>query len=74
MLFKNVATYKTEVFKIMFATTLFILLLTTHNYFDNFLLIFVSIWLFIQTTETVSDEDEIEDIDSTETELLNKTL
>ena len=58
----------------MFATTLFILLLTTHNYFDNFLLIFVSIWLFIQTTETVSDEDEIEDIDSTETELLNKTL
>ncbi|WP_040248840.1 O-antigen ligase family protein [Psychroserpens mesophilus] len=74
MLFKNVARYKTEVFKIMFATTLFILLMTTHNYFDNFLLIFVSVWLFIQTTETVSDENEIEDLDSTETELLNKTL
>ena len=72
MLIKNIVNYKTHVYKFMFATTLFILLLTTHNYFDNFLIIFVSVWLFIKTTEPTSDEHEV--IHTSDSELLNKTL
>ncbi|MEY8848962.1 O-antigen ligase family protein [Psychroserpens sp. XS_ASV72] len=72
MLIKNIPSYKTHGYRVMFALTLFMLLLTTHNYFDNFLIIFVSIWLYIETTET--DSELIEDADSTETELLNNTL
>ena len=51
MLLGSFRCYKTESFKFMLAITLAILLLTTHNYFDNFIIIFMSLWLYIQISE-----------------------
>ncbi|MBR9913759.1 MAG: O-antigen ligase family protein [Algicola sp.] len=74
MLFKSTPLYKDEEYKPMLATTLLIILMTTHNYFDNFFLIFISIWLFIRITENISDTDVLEENeDSEEAELLNTT-
>lgn len=72
MLFKGIPNYKTQEYKVMLAATLIILLMTTHNYFDNFLIIFVSLWLFIHCTEVHSEEDT--ELDDEASELLNITV
>jgi len=72
MLMKSVSSYKTEAYKPMLASTLVILFLTTHNYFDNFFLIFVSLWLFVHITENHSQEDK--ELNEEESQLLNTTV
>lgn len=56
MLLKSIPIYKTDEYKLLLSVTLIFLLLTTHNYFDNFFLIFVSIWLFIHITENHNEQ------------------
>lgn len=56
MIIASIKVFKSESFKLMVASAIFIFLMTTHNYFDNFIPLFVSLWLFIKITDSsVSD-------------------
>lgn len=61
MLIQGVKAFKVDSYKLVFALAISILLLTTHNYFDNFVLLFLSLWLFIKATERVDAEVETEE-------------
>lgn len=72
MFIKSLRNYKREEFKLMLSSTLLAILMTTHNYFDNYLLLFVSLWLFIQLTEYPLNENDTIELD--ESQLINSKL
>ena len=72
LLVKSFPSYKTNEYKPMLSVTLILLLMTTHNYFDNFFLIFISLWLLVHTTEN-HFEDELA-IKDQELKILKTTI
>lgn len=59
MLFDSVFLFKEKPWFFMLAFTLIGIMQTIHNYFENYLLVFTSIWLMIKIVETKSTIDEI---------------
>lgn len=45
---KSIQVYKTETYKFLLAFTLSAILLTMHNYFNNELIVFITIWLYVK--------------------------
>ena len=63
MLKKSTAYFKTESHLFMLAFTLIGIMMTIHNYFENFLIMFTSMWLFIHVqTSSIKEVNEIIDV------------
>lgn len=56
---QTLTIYKTEVYKLLLAISLTAILLTMHNYFNNELILFITIWLCVKLTHKDTNENEL---------------
>ncbi|WP_335975864.1 O-antigen ligase family protein [Gaetbulibacter jejuensis] len=56
---KTIYDYKTNTDKLLLAISLSAILLTMHNYFNYYLILFITIWLFNKVSTNNSQENEI---------------
>lgn len=56
---KTIYDYKTNTDKLLLAISLSTILLTMHNYFNYYLILFITIWLFNRVSTNNSQENEI---------------
>lgn len=64
MVKRSLSSFKTNVYKIMIALTLLTFLMVIHNYFNNYLLLFISIWLLVKLNEVsiAENQNEIKEV------------
>ncbi len=60
MLWKSTFEFKSRSHRFMLAISIIIILMSTHNYFDNHLIIFLSLWLFVNlSNKELIEENQI---------------
>lgn len=55
---KSLSTYKTKAHHLMLSITLIGILMIMHNYFDNNLILFTSLWLYVSLMENGANKSE----------------
>ena len=57
---KAFKTYKKDIHKLLLAISLAAILMSMHNYFNNEVILFATIWLFVKLEEANSEDNEDE--------------
>lgn len=55
MLKKSFSFYNTKIYLLLMSLSLLTLLMVIHNYFDNVILLFLSIWVFVNVTKPIEE-------------------
>lgn len=56
---QSIKTFNSDPFIFLISFSLFLYMLTNHNYFDNYLVLFISIWLFLKVYDKKKENELI---------------